>query len=41
VAISIAWLFVGGVLVGLYPLYEARKGIAEVLGNVGRDMLKK
>jgi hypothetical protein len=38
VVVSIIWLFVGGFVVGLLPLWEARKGIAEVLGNVGRDL---
>lgn len=41
VIVSIIWLFVGGFMVGIYPLFEARKGIAEVLGNVGRDISVK
>jgi hypothetical protein len=27
VIISIIWLFLGGFMVGIYPLWEARKGI--------------
>jgi len=27
VVISIIWLFLGGFMVGIYPLWEARKGI--------------
>ena len=30
VVISIIWLFVGGFLVGIFPLWEARKGIWHV-----------
>ena len=41
VVVSIIWLFVGGFMVGVYPMWEARKGIMEVGANVVADMKSK
>lgn len=41
VAIVIAWLFAGLVMVGLYPLWEARDGLASVGRGIYRDVMRK
>lgn len=38
VCISILWLFVGFFLVGLYPMWEARKGVAGVFKSLASDL---
>jgi hypothetical protein len=41
VVVSIIWLFVGGFMVGVYPMWEARKGIADVFRNMMADIKSK
>ncbi|WVR04579.1 hypothetical protein IAU60_001587 [Kwoniella sp. DSM 27419] len=41
VAISIIWLIVGFAMVGLYPLWEARRGIAKMVRGIRDDIRSK
>ncbi|BEI81538.1 hypothetical protein CcaverHIS002_0206980 [Cutaneotrichosporon cavernicola] len=41
VCIVMMWLFAGMIAVGLYPLYEAREGLASVCRGIYRDLRRK
>ncbi|CAK9783844.1 Na+/solute symporter [Cutaneotrichosporon oleaginosum] len=41
VCIVLVWLFAGMIAVGLYPLYEARAGLASVCRGIYRDLRRK
>jgi hypothetical protein len=41
VCISIIWLFVGLAMVGIYPMWEARKGLAKVGRGIAADLSRK
>lgn len=41
VGIVITWLFGGLIMVGLYPLYEARQGLASVARGIYRDVRRR
>ncbi|TYJ56314.1 hypothetical protein B9479_003005 [Cryptococcus floricola] len=41
VVITLLWLFGGLFMVGIYPMWEARKGLAKVAGGIWRDITRK
>ncbi|WVQ97980.1 hypothetical protein IAU59_005100 [Kwoniella sp. CBS 9459] len=41
VCISIIWLFVGFIMVGLYPAWEARKGLKQIGQGISADLARK
>lgn len=38
VVVSLLWLFVGLAMVGIYPLWESRRGIMSVVRGVAADL---
>ncbi|ORX36710.1 putative urea transporter [Kockovaella imperatae] len=41
VSISLIWLFVGLALVGIYPMWEARHGLRDIVNGIWRDLRRK